>query len=290
MAIRMETDRAFAEIFGHRPDWLALVAGREFPLAASAQPKVFKPKVECDLVLEPSGVADPHVVCEFQFYHDHSIFPRTEIARLSQWRRVNPVEECRKRDYVPQRVEAFILFGDRGHLPTEADRFPQIHHAFLGERLAELEREAPDCPIIALLRPVVADSDTEVETKAPQDYHALRGHAGLEEEDRLCFSAIYVQFLMQRFRSRSPEEIRAMIGELLPVEETRAGRELIERGFERGVEQVTLALLERVCGGLDSRLRVQVEALPLAKAEELALALLDFRSVADLQAWLATHA
>jgi len=25
MVIRMETDRAFAEIFGHRPDWLALV-------------------------------------------------------------------------------------------------------------------------------------------------------------------------------------------------------------------------------------------------------------------------
>jgi hypothetical protein len=74
-----------------------------------------------------------------------------------------------------------------------------------------------------------------------------------------------------------------MIGELLPVEETRAGRELIERGVER----VTLAQLERVCGGLDAGLRGQVEALPLAKAEQLALALLEFRSVADLQAWLA---
>ena len=216
----------------------------------------------------------------------HSIFPRTELARLSQWRRVNPAEECRKRDFLPRRVEAFVLFGDRGHLPAEADRFPQIHHAFLGERLTELEREAPDCPIVALLRPVVAESDREVEGRSSQDYHALRDHAGLNEEDRLCFSSIYVQFLMQRFRAKSPEEIKAMIGELLPVEETRAGRELIERGIER----ITLAQLERVCGGLDSELRVQVEALPLAKAEELALALLDFRSVADLQAWLATHA
>jgi len=183
----METDRAFAEIFGHRPDWLALIAGREFPLAVSAHPKVFKPKVECDLVLESSGLLEPHVVCEFQFYHDHSIFPRTEIARLSQWRRINSAEDCRKRDYLPRRVEAFVLFGDRGHLPTATDRFPQIHHAFLGERLAELEQEVPDCPVVALLRPVVADSDTEVETKAPLDYLVLRDHSALEPEDRLCF-------------------------------------------------------------------------------------------------------
>ncbi len=68
-----------------------------------------------------------------------------------------------------------------------------------------------------------------------------------------------------------------MIGELLPMEETRAGRELIERGFEHGGEQITLAQLDRVCGALDAGLRVQVEALRLAKAEELALALLEFR-------------
>jgi hypothetical protein len=48
--------------------------------------------------------------------------------------------------------------------------------------------------------------------------------------------------------------------------------------------------LERVCGDLDAGLRARVEALPFAKSEELALALLEFRSVADLQDWLADHA
>jgi hypothetical protein len=100
------------------------------------------------------------------------------------------------------------------------------------------------------------------------------------------------------FRNRTTEEIQTMIAELTPVEETRAGRELIEKGIERGIEQgieqgierVTLVQLERVCGGLDAARRERVAALPAPQAEELALALLEFRSVADLDIWLTAHA
>lgn len=88
-----------------------------------------------------------------------------------------------------------------------------------------------------------------------------------------------------------------MIGELIPVEETRAGRDLIERGLERGLErgihvgvdEVLFVQLERVCGQLDEIRRARVEALTVPIAKELALALLDFRGMADLDAWLEAH-
>jgi uncharacterized protein (DUF3084 family) len=55
-----------------------------------------------------------------------------------------------------------------------------------------------------------------------------------------------MQFLMQRFRTKSPEDIRLMIKELVPVEETRAGRELIEKGVEKGKAQATLDFVHRL--------------------------------------------
>jgi hypothetical protein len=62
----------------------------------------------------------------------------------------------------------------------------------------------------------------------------------------------------------------------------------IERGIERGIGRVALAQLERVCGVLDEARRGRVESLPVGKAEELALALLEFHTVADLDVWLAS--
>jgi hypothetical protein len=183
-------------------------------------------------------------------------------------------------------VEALIVFGERGQIPPGAEKFPHVPWVVLNERLAELEREEPGCALAALLRPVVESADGAVEAQAAADYRALQRHPSLSEDDRHCFSGIFVQFLMQRFRNKTSEEINTMIAELTPVEETRAGRELIERG----IGQVTLVQLERVCGGLDDLHRAQVAALPVEKARKLALALLDFRSVADLDAWLSKHA
>jgi len=288
---RMETDRAFAEIFGHRPDWLSLLTGREFPLAASAQPKVFKPKIECDLVLVPAGEMERHVVVEFQFYYDHSIFPRAEQARLAQWRLLNPTAKCRQRTYEPRRVEAFVLFGDRSHLPPGQEDFPHLGFAFLAERLEELERSQPDSPLIPLLRPVTEPSDAVLEARAAEDYRALREHPALEDLDRVYFSTILMHFLMQRFLTKDSKEIKAMIAELTPLEQTRSGKELIEIGLNRGREQeirrLTLVLLERRFGGeFDVPRRARVESLPLEKTEQLVLTMMEFRSVADLDAWL----
>jgi flagellar biosynthesis/type III secretory pathway protein FliH len=66
----------------------------------------------------------------------------------------------------------------------------------------------------------------------------------------------------------------------------------IKKGIERGQLQATtrvaLALLQRRFGSLSDEVRTEVEALELPQAEQLTLALLDFRSVEDLSDWLRT--
>jgi len=69
------------------------------------------------------------------------------------------------------------------------------------------------------------------------------------------------------------------------------GRELgLEEGLEEGRrrEACTLALrlLERRCGTLSAATNSGIEVLSRAQLENLTLALLDFRSVEDLQIWL----
>ncbi len=65
------------------------------------------------------------------------------------------------------------------------------------------------------------------------------------------------------------------------------GRELgHEEGRRREASALVLRQLERRCESLDVLTSSRIEALSLPQLEELALALLDFRSAEDLQTWL----
>ena len=65
------------------------------------------------------------------------------------------------------------------------------------------------------------------------------------------------------------------------------GRELgHEEGRRREASVLASRLLERRCGSIDVPTSARIEALSLPQLEELALALLDFRGVGDLQTWL----
>ena len=74
--------------------------------------------------------------------------------------------------------------------------------------------------------------------------------------------------------------------------EATADAKGFQRGIEQGIEQeraFVFRLLNHRVGAVTSELREQVKALPLDKLEDLGEALLDFRSEADLQAWLRAH-
>ena len=96
-----------------------------------------------------------------------------------------------------------------------------------------------------------------------------------------------------------------MLGELTPLEQTRAYREIVEKnqpiwfaeGHEEGREegrqseaaQLISRQLQRRIGGLTEAQQEQIKALPVEPLEDLGEALLDFTAAEDLDAWLSAH-
>jgi len=68
----------------------------------------------------------------------------------------------------------------------------------------------------------------------------------------------------------------------ITLKETRLYHEI----KEEGEKSLVLRLLSRRVGKLPHKVRSRIESLPLEQLENLGEALLDFTSMADLDAWL----
>jgi uncharacterized protein involved in cysteine biosynthesis len=62
-----------------------------------------------------------------------------------------------------------------------------------------------------------------------------------------------------------------------------------EIGFERGQRSLILLLLEQRVGQLPDDVRDHISQLHLTQLEALAIALLNFFTLAELEAWLGSH-
>ena len=130
----------------------------------------------------------------------------------------------------------------------------------------------------------------------------------MEEARRHCLD-VFQSWLLARFDDLTLEEVLTMLGELTPLEQTRAYREIVEKnqpiwfaeGHEEGLEegreegrqseaaQLICRQLHRRIGSLTEAQHEQIKALPVEPLEDLGEALLDFTASADLDAWLSAH-
>ena len=97
---------------------------------------------------------------------------------------------------------------------------------------------------------------------------------------------------MARFKALSLDEILKMLGELTPLEETRAYLELVAKGRQEGREREVRLVLRQRQRRLDPvspAQQARIAAPPIDALEDLGEAPLDFADTADLDAWLATH-
>ena len=118
---------------------------------------------------------------------------------------------------------------------------------------------------------------------------------------------LILPILSERFQGLSPSQIMATLGISKDFwRHTRAFQDILAEGRQEGVELgrqegvelghkegrrreasvLASRLLERRCGSIDASTGSRIEALSLPQLEELALALLDFKSAEDLQTWL----
>ena len=75
----------------------------------------------------------------------------------------------------------------------------------------------------------------------------------------------------------------------ITLKETRVYREIKEEGREEATVNLVIRQLTKRFGELSEEMRSSISSLPLPVLEDLSEALLDFTSLADLQAWIAAR-
>jgi predicted transposase YdaD len=239
--------------------------------------------------LQPGGSAQrPVVLLEVQMHADRRFHRRlgAETFRLLQQH-----EEV-------AHLQVLVLLAHRrlalgSSQPLLLRRF--LEHDVTWVDLAALARRADLDPLLALL------------TLPVQKEPALGPCAQRILALRPDLIELILPILSERFQGLSPSQIMATLGISKDFwRHTRAFQDILAEGRQEGVELgrqegvelghkegrrreasvLASRLLERRCGSIDASTGSRIEALSLPQLEELALALLDFKSAEDLQTWL----
>ncbi|BAY22186.1 hypothetical protein NIES2100_19490 [Calothrix sp. NIES-2100] len=240
---------------------------------------VKEPKFEIDGVFLPPENQSPGVVyfCEVQFQKDERLYERVFAEsslyfyrnrdRFSDWQIViiYPSRSIEQSDIYPHRNQ---LNGD------------QVNRIYLDE-LGDIRA----LPLwVALM--VLTTLDDEL---APQEARYLVERSSIEQPEPASRAIIelLVTIMVYKFEQLSRKEVESMLG--ITLQETRVYREIKEEGREEAEKReksLIFRQLTRRVGELPQDVRSRVESLPLEQLENLGEALLDFTSLADLQAWL----
>jgi predicted transposase YdaD len=152
-----------------------------------------------------------------------------------------------------------------------------------------LSASSPQSPLLHVLRPLVVSGVDEVRQWASQWAAEIRESKVLTAAAQVRLLDLLTTLIVQRFSQMTREEIDKML-QLTPLEQTRAGQELIEQGVEQGIEQGEVNILTRqIVRKFDVSEEV-VEAtlrrLRRRDLEELSDFVLEAESFAQIRAWL----
>ncbi|MCX5958781.1 MAG: DUF2887 domain-containing protein [Cyanobacteria bacterium] len=306
----MPSDHWYSEVFRVMPDLVChllpglAAADPSSSTGPEAEPKretayIFRPVALKKVAHHPDGVlwprqqpggseALPVVLLEVQMHADRRFHRRlgAETFRLLQ-----------QHEEVAHLQVLVLLAHQRLALGSSQ---PRLLRRFLQEDvtwvdLAALARQPDLDPMLALL------------TLPVQKEPALGPCAQRILALRPDLIELIVPILSERFQGLSPPQIMATLGISKDFwRHTRAFQDILAEGRQEGVELgrqegvelghkegrrreasvLASRLLERRCGSIDASTGSRIEALSLPQLEDLALALLDFRSAEDLQTWL----
>jgi predicted transposase/invertase (TIGR01784 family) len=240
---------------------------------------VKEPKFEIDGVFLPPENANPGIVyfCEVQFQKDEKLYERVFAEsslyfyrnrdRFSDWQAViiYPARSIEQIDTHPHRT---LLNGN------------QVHRVYLDE-LGDIH----SLPLWVAV--MVLTTIEEEQAPAEARYLLARSREEASLPTSRAIIEIITTIMTYRFEQLSRREVESMLD--ITLKETRVYREIKEEGREEGREataNIIIRLLTKRLGEIPQEVRSSVTGLPLQLLEALGEALLDFTSVADLQAWL----
>ncbi|MDJ0619648.1 MAG: Rpn family recombination-promoting nuclease/putative transposase [Calothrix sp. MO_192.B10] len=250
---------------------------------------VKEPKFEIDGVFLPPEGENPGVVyfCEVQFQKDDLLYERVFAESYLYF--------YRNRSRFSN-LQLVVIYPSRS---TKQDNTlpyisqlnsPQVNRIYLDE-LGDIRK----LPIWVALMVLTTIED---EQSAEEARYLLARNQQEETPVNRAIIELVTTIMVYKFTNKTQREVEEMLG--ITLQETRVYREIKEEGIKEGIQQgeqrgleqgrlsearLILRLLTRRVGELPQDICQQIETLPLEQLENLGEALLDFTSMADLQAW-----
>lgn len=225
----MQTDQLFQEYFQVAPGAFFELLQIQPPCAYRFTSPVFKTSERrMDGFLAPVEADKPYYFIEFQGYRDKHIY----------WRALYPVVRHHETaDLKQQAWKCVVLFLDKSHDPGVETLGPLAHDAkrwLITGVIPKLLADVPNAsPLLTVLRPLIATDIEEVEREGPQWVTSIQQMPQLDPGQHGVLVNLLVKFIMQKFVELPYKELERML-KLTPLEQTRAGRELMELGKVEG--------------------------------------------------------
>jgi predicted transposase YdaD len=271
------SDKLFYWLFQNHPDRI-LELQRDLPAAASgwhfSAPVVKEREHRLDGLFQPPANQPqlPAVLLEAQMASDARFLRRLYAQSALLVEQKLEIEHWRVVVICPHR---HLQFGSHTAVAE-----------FLRERVhwLELEPAVNDPSAPPLLRALALL--VQPERQIPSSSAAIQAEvAGTDLEASIA--DVIAAIVIARFNGRSIPELCAMGGiSLADLTQSVAYQEIFGLGRQEGELDLALRLLQRRCGPIAPEQLARIRALPVKRLEELAEALLDFQSGADLESWL----
>jgi len=223
----MKTDPLFYELFRFSPESLLELVQLNAPGPYHFESVTVKStEKRFDGYFKNVGENGPDIFLEIQGYRDDNIYWRL-------FREICMFHEQRK-DHRP--FVAVALFIDPSLNPGSPPLKPEPPNQLIRRNLADCLKDIRDnaTPLV-VLKPLTLEDKADL-PEAVGQWKAGIDAMALPEDRKKTLTELLEYAILQRFKEFTLEEIRKMI-QLTPLEETVAGKQLIDMGVEKGVEK-----------------------------------------------------
>ena len=272
----MKTDELFYELFRFSPESLLELVQLDIQGPYRFESITVKStEKRFDGYFKNVGDAGPDIFLEIQGYRDHNIYWRL-------FREICAFHEQRK-DHCP--FIAVVLFIDASLDPGNPPLNPAPPNHLIRRDLVECLKSIQDnaTPLV-VLKPLTLEDKADL-PEAVGWWTAGIDSMGLPEDRKKALTELLEYAILQRFNEFTLEEIRKMI-QLTPLEETVAGKQLIDQGLQKGLEKGLERGLEKGMekGQFIGQIQLIQRLLKRPQTPNESLAILDVGELEDMLA------
>ncbi|MBE9190793.1 Rpn family recombination-promoting nuclease/putative transposase [Gloeocapsopsis crepidinum LEGE 06123] len=275
----MRRDSIFYQLFQQSPTLLFELLTNRPPNASEYRfdsVAVKEPKFEIDGVFLPPENDGVGVVyfCEVQFQKDEMLYERViaesslyfyrNRARFSDWQAViiYPARNVEQSDLYPHR--SFLNGG-------------QVHRVYLDE-LGDIRSLSVGVALMVLT------TLNKAQALEQARYLLAKTRQQVPPSTSQAIIEMITTIIAYKFERLNRTEVESMLG--IALKKTRLYQDIKEEGQQEEAVNLTIRQLSKRFGKISNDLHASISSLPLPVLEELSEALLDFTSLAELQAWL----